>query len=145
MHIARKLVVRSTLVLGLLCAGLAVLGPGRAASASPPAQRVAWVELDRSGGITGSADHFTVLGSSPHPHAPRLMRAAGSLRFGVLSDAYPDDPCCDRFQYVVAVHYRDGATKTVSAVDGAPDLPAVLREVIDLTAEIGAIRLPQQR
>jgi hypothetical protein len=66
-HTARTLVVRSALVLGLLGADLAVLEPARAASASPPAHRVAWVELD-----------------------------------------------------------------------GAPDLPAVLREVIDLMVDIGA-------
>jgi hypothetical protein len=122
---------------------LVVLAPARAASAaSPSAYAVAWVELDRSGGITGAIDHFTVSASSPHRDAPRLMRSAGGHRFRALRGAYLDDPCCDRYQYVVRVHYRDLATKTVTTVDGAPGLPAVLREVIDLTVEIGPTPQP---
>lgn len=145
MHILREPIIRWALVLGSLCAVLAVSGPARAASGSQSTHRVVSVELDRSGGITGSSDHVTILAGSPHDQASRLMRAAGSERFRALPDAYRDDPCCDRYRYVVTVHYRDRTTKTVTAVDGAPGLPAVLREVIDLTVEIGMNPLPQQR
>ncbi|NJC68552.1 hypothetical protein HC031_02260 [Planosporangium thailandense] len=143
-RIFRTSLVGLFLVLGLLCAEFTGSG-AMPASAAPPALRVVSVELDRSGGFVGTSDHFVVPGDSPHVEAARLMQAAGSPRFLALRDAYLDNPCCDRFRYVVTVHYEGHVDKRVRAIEGAPGLPAVLSDVIDLTIEIGQAAAPNRR
>lgn len=146
---ARASLVRSVLVLGLLSAAVVGLAPARVAFADSAiahdetvdqqsGRLVAMVELDRSGGIIGASDHFTVSAGTSHPETRTLMRTAGGQEFRALRDTYVDgDACCDRYRYVVRVHYRNHVTKTVTAMDGTPGMPDVLREVIDLTVQIG--------
>jgi hypothetical protein len=130
----KRSLISFAVLLGLFAALAPVGAPPAHASAGPAyAYRV---DLDRTGGIAGRHDHWTVLRSTPDPEVRRLMWLVGSRGFRSLRPSYePADPCCDRFTYRVTVQYRAGRTKHVTTLDGA-SAPSVLWSVIHLVQNI---------
>jgi len=115
------------------------------AAAAASAQTAQSIVLRRTGGLIGVDDTFTVLAGNPSPRAPQLFELVGSDAFLALAPVYgPSNPCCDVFSYRLTVRYTDGTTKSVFTSDLAFTAPAILRQVIALTASIGATTgLPQ--
>jgi hypothetical protein len=106
-------------------------------AARPTAGFAYWIQVDRSGGIAGRHDVFTVGWFTPNRPGWTALALASTPRFRWLKPSYlPADQCCDRFSYVVTVRYQRGPTKVVRTMDGAP-APAVLWQVIKLTQRGG--------
>ncbi|MFC4144635.1 protealysin inhibitor emfourin [Micromonospora mangrovi] len=119
------------LLIGVGAGTLAVAGPAQAAYRTASA-----VTVVRTGGFAGLTQDFTVLSSTVHTSTPDLMYTVNGREFRSLAPSYlPSSNGADRYVYTVTVSYTNGATKTVTTMDGA-DAPAVLWQVIDTTVQI---------
>lgn len=136
---------RAAAVVALGAAALVVPMTGAATAAQAPAEHrpvAQRIELTRTGGIAGATTRFVIDRADTARDAVRALKLASGARFRALRSAYqPDSPCCDHFQYVVAVTYADGATKTVTTWSNAGAAPRVLRDVVRLTERAG-VQLP---
>ncbi|WP_433795736.1 hypothetical protein [Actinoplanes sp. CA-252034] len=124
---------KSLAALVTACAAVA-LAPAAPANAAPFIATS--ITLDRSGGFAGQQETFQV--DRGTPGGPLALRMAGSRDFLRLRASYqPKDPCCDRFEYRLSVTYRSGYRKTVSTVQGTPDVPPILWKVITEVERVG--------
>jgi emfourin len=115
---------------------------GAVAALTPAAPAVAGatpattIVLERAGGFAGTRASFLVDRSTVDGR--RSLRMAGSSEFRRLRGSYqPQNPCCDRYSYRVAVTYRGGRHKTVSTVQGAT-APRILWQIIAEVERVGA-------
>jgi hypothetical protein len=121
---------------------IAVLAPAAPAAAAPIAAKpiavpilATTIVLERSGGFAGTHDTFVVGPSTAGGERPRQL--ASSPDFLRLRGSYqPENPCCDRFSYLLTVTYRDGHRKTISTVQGTT-APKILWAVITGVEQVG--------
>jgi hypothetical protein len=131
-----RLLTALTLTTGLAFVGAA---PAVAAPARTAATGFAYqVAVDRTGGIAGRHDRYTVNWRMRGTDARWALTLATTKEYKRLAASYlPADQCCDRFAYLVTVRYTNGTTKKVSTVAGAT-APAILWRVIHSTQAASA-------
>ncbi len=112
-----------------------------------------FIRYHRSGGIAGMDDTWLIYTSGLVEHSGRssghplqltasqlasLTAAAQSPEVAALKDSYvPADTCCDRFLHEITITTGaqltlGGQTKTVRTLDGAPDEPPALTNLLNV-------------
>ncbi|MBO3739513.1 protealysin inhibitor emfourin [Actinoplanes flavus] len=121
--------IAAVLMLATLLSIAVTTRPASAAAAEP---RTELVLVQRSGGLAGVVEHFTVDRTTTGRNAADVLTMTASRPFRALRSAYlPADPCCDRFTYTVVVTYSDHTAKTVTTVENTPGTPRILLDVIE--------------
>jgi hypothetical protein len=131
------------------CVRSVVPGPiGTPASSpltSPPAVSEISVTYQRSGGLVGANDTWTIdpqgkvthqgSGASAQLTAAQLVELITAIRaanFIELQDSYvPKDTCCDRYEYTIIIT-TNGQSNTVRTIDASPTAPRELTQLVDI-------------
>jgi len=122
-------------------------------SASSTSQADLAIEYQRSGGIAGINESYTVLSSGrvsvingegwqlDANEVDAFVKRLAELGFYDLASAYiPKNACCDRFSHQLTVKYGNNI-HTVNALGGDPNVPenfwTILKEVQDFLDDKG--------
>jgi hypothetical protein len=145
MRLVGQRIIAVLILIGLAgCANL--VQPGASPLASPlPVPTGVILQYQRIGGIGGFDETWVIEGNGRVTHTGRgagadrqltpdqmaqLLRAIRTAEMTSLDESYiPQNTCCDRFTHVLTMTL-DGQTKTVRTLDGTPDEPAVLTDLL---------------
>jgi hypothetical protein len=92
--------------------------------------RATAVSVIRSGGLKGGRVAIVYKDGTRPPKGKtaadvrQALRAASDPALLPIRLVPPDNPCCDRYEYVITITYVNGSTKHFSTVDGEPWPPA---------------------
>jgi hypothetical protein len=92
--------------------------------------RATAVSVIRSGGLKGGRVAIVYKDGAGPPEGKtaadvrQALRAASDPALLPIRLVPPDNPCCDRYEYVITITYANGSTKHFSTVDGEPWPPA---------------------
>ena len=136
---------RLKLIYGLIVMGVVACAPAATPTATPPAPSGLLIQYERSGGIGGFNETWSIYADGRVEHSGRgsgralqlspdqiatLVAAMRAANFTSWKESYvPLNSCCDRFMYVMTLTL-DGQTKTVRTLDAAPDEPPTLTAVL---------------
>ncbi|MCI4063235.1 hypothetical protein MRQ36_11885 [Micromonospora sp. R77] len=131
LRVIGRAITAFALLIGVGGGFLAIAGPAQAARSTAEQ-----VTVTRTGGFAGLTTEFTVASNTVHAATTDLIYTVNGREFRTLAPSYlPSSNGADRYVYTVTVSYSNGATKTVTTMDGA-EAPAVLWQVIDTTVQI---------
>lgn len=131
----RRTITRRSLATLVAACAVATIAPAAPATAAPVL--ASSITLERSGGFTGRDDTFVVTGRTPGGR-PSLRMVSTRQFLRLRASYHPKNPCCDRYAYELTVTYRNGFRKTVSTVQGTPDVPQILWDVIGEVERVGS-------
>ena len=145
MRLMWQRIIGVLILIGLAgCANL--VQPGASPLASPLSTPTGVIlQYQRTGGIGGFDETWVIEADGRVTHTGRgagadrqltpdqvaqLLRAIRAAEMASLDESYiPQNTCCDRFAHILTMTL-DGQTKTVSTLDGSPDEPAALTDLL---------------
>jgi hypothetical protein len=123
--------------------------------AKPQASPGALIVLQRSGGLAGTQEEWTIYpdgrivdstgkeAQTTPEQVAALLSQIDSLGFFELDESYvPRDTCCDRFTYVLTVQ-ADGKTHSVTALEAEPSVPQAFWQAVQAVDQLIASLNPK--